>query len=128
MGKAVTPAELTVKIGKELTVYHKDVIEKVDKLSAAAIKKLVKLTKATAPVGKRGSYKRNISGKLLTRTDHGNTYIWYVKGPDGRLTHLLVHGHATKNGGRTQANPFLENAMNQVLPEYKRAVEEALKE
>ena len=45
-----------------------------------------------------------------------------------RLTHLLVHGHATRNGGRTKANPFLKNALDAVLPEYERAVEEAVKE
>ena len=55
-------------------------------------------------------------------------YIWYVKAPDHRLTHLLVHGHATRNGGRTKANPFLKNALDDVLPEYERAVEEAVKE
>jgi hypothetical protein len=37
-----------------------------------------------------------------------------------------VHGHATKNGGRTRADPFLHNALGHVLPEYERAIEEAV--
>ena len=54
-------------------------------------------------------------------------HIWYVKAPDHRLTHLLVHGHATRNGGRTKPDPFLHNALADVLPEYEKAVEEAVK-
>jgi hypothetical protein len=54
-------------------------------------------------------------------------FIWHVKAPDYRLTHLLVKGHATKDGGRTKANPFLQNALDQVLPEYEKEVEEAVK-
>ena len=52
---------------------------------------------------------------------------WYVKAPHYRLTHLLVHGHAKKDGGRVQGDPFLQNALDEVLPEYERAVEEGLK-
>lgn len=55
------------------------------------------------------------------------SYVWHVKAPDYRLTHLLVHGHATKDGGRTKGNPFLANALAQVLPEYERKVEEVLR-
>ena len=54
-------------------------------------------------------------------------FIWYVRPPDHRVTHLLVKGHATRNGGRTKADPFLRNALDQVLPEYEKAVEESLK-
>ena len=53
--------------------------------------------------------------------------MWYVKAPDHRLTHLLVRGHATKDGGRTKADPFLENALDVVLPEYEQNAREAVK-
>ena len=54
-------------------------------------------------------------------------FVWHVKAPDYRLTHLLVHGHATKTGGRTKADPFLHKALDVVLPEYEQAVKEACK-
>ena len=127
MAKGIKPGDLGAAIEQELTIYHADVVEQLDKAGATAVKKLVKLTKASAPEGVRGSYKRNIAGKLLKRDENGSTYVWYVKAPDHRLTHLLAHGHATKNGGRTKANPFLKNAVDTVLPEYEKAVEEALK-
>jgi hypothetical protein len=127
MAKSIKPGDLAGAIEQELTIYHKDVVEKLDTLSGEAAKKLVKLTKATAPKGARGSFRRNISSKRLEANDRGSTYVWYVKPPDHRLTHLLVHGHATKDGGRTKADPFLHNALDTVLPEFEEAVKEALK-
>lgn len=120
-------ADLGTAISQELTLYHQEVNEKIDAASEEAVKALVKKTKATAPVGKRNSYRKKIAGKLLKKTANGSTYVWYVKAPDYRLTHLLVHGHATKDGGRTKADPFLKNALDQVLPDYEKKVEEAIK-
>jgi hypothetical protein len=114
-------------ITQELTMYHQDVTEQVDKISEASIKQLTKLTRATAPVGARGDYRKSIASKLLVKRKTGSTYVWYVKAPNHRLTHLLAHGHATKDGGRTKADPFLQNAVDQVLPEYEAAVERTLK-
>ena len=127
MAKSIKPGDLAEAIEQELTIYHKDVVERLDFASESAAKKLVKLTKSTAPKGERGSFRRNIACKRVEKTDRGSTYVWYVKPPDHRLTHLLVHGHAKKNGGRTKANPFLQNALDAVLPEYEQAVEEAIK-
>lgn len=127
MAKSIKPGDLGAAISQELTMYHAEVLDKVDQLSNDAVKKLVKLTKASAPVGHRGRYKKNIAGKRLYRKYYGSAYAWYVKAPDYRLTHLLVHGHATKDGGRTKADPFLKNALDVVLPEYEDAVKEAIK-
>lgn len=127
MAKKIKPGDLGAAISQELTVYHTSVVEKIDEAGDAAIKKLVKLTKSTAPTGARGSFKRSITSKRLKGDKRGSSYLWYVKSPDHRLTHLLVHGHATKDGGRTKANPFLKNALDTVLPEYEDAVKEAIK-
>ncbi len=127
MSKAVKPEDLGKALQKELTQYHDDVIKRVNTLSEGAAKKLVKLTKATAPVAS-GSFRKNIAAKMTTKGYRGNVYSWYVKAPDYRLTHLLVHGHATRNGGRTKADPFLANALKTVTPEYEKAVEEAVRE
>lgn len=126
MSKSVKPEDLGKALQKELKMYHDDVIERVNNLSYGAAKKLVKLTKATAPEAS-GSFKSNIAAKEVTRGYRGNVYAWYVKAPDYRLTHLLVHGHATRNGGRTKADPFLKNALTTVMSEYEKGVEEAVK-
>lgn len=124
----IKPEDIADALEEQLEVYHQEVTEKLNTLSEQAAKDLVKKTKATAPEGARKSFKRNITSKLTEKTNRGNTYTWHVKPPDHRLTHLLVHGHATRDGGRTKSNPFLQNALDEILPEYEAAVEEAIKE
>lgn len=126
-GNRVSLEDLGAAIAQELTVYHNEVVEKVDSIGQASIKQLVKLTRSTAPVGQRGEYRKSISSKQLVKKKTGSTYVWYAKSPNHRLTHLLVHGHETRDGGRTKADPFLQNALDTVLPEYEKNVEEAIK-
>lgn len=126
MAKTIKSGDLGQAIEQELTVYHKNVTTRINKLSAEAAKTLVKKTKATAPK-KTGSFRKNIASKVLQKGTGGDKYVWYVKAPDHRLTHLLVHGHAKQNGGRVKGDPFLENALNEILPEYENAVEETVK-
>lgn len=127
MSKTITFDGLADALQDELTTYHKDVIEKVNEAGKASAEKLKKLTKANAPKD-TGSFRKNIAVKEETASVTGDkTYTWHVKAPDFRITHLLVHGHATRNGGRVPGDPFLQNALDQVLPEYEKEVEEALK-
>ncbi len=124
-GKTVKIEDLAGAIQEELTIYHTGIIEAQDAAGDKAVKALVKRTKATAPKD-RGAFRKSIAGKRLEKTDRGSKYVWYVKAPHHRLTHLLVHGHAKRDGGRTKADPFLKNALEQVLPEYENDVKEAL--
>ena len=124
-GQTVKLEDLGAAISKELTIYHESVVEAIDAAGDKAVKELVKRTKATAPKYS-GAFRKSIAGKQLKKTSRGSTYVWYVKAPHHRLTHLLVHGHATKDGGRTKADPFLSKALDQVLPEYEKDVMEAL--
>ena len=126
--------ELGSAMEHALELYNKDVQEGIIKVTEDSMRALVKKTRATAPTGRRdGQFKKNITAdyqelrrvkKLRGRTIRAT---WYVKAPDYRLTHLIVHGHATKDGGRTRANPFLQNALDVVLPEYEKGIEEVLK-
>lgn len=128
MGKTtIKPTDLGAAITEQITLYHKDVIEDVNAAGERAVKKLVNLTKQTAPK-RTGAYK-----KAITYTEKENPatgdkeFTWGARAPYHRLTHLLVKGHPTGNGGRTNGDPFLENALDTVLPEYEKEVEEALK-
>lgn len=126
--------ELGSAMEHALELYNEDVQEGIMRVTEESMRNLVKKTKATAPTGRRhGQFKKNITAdyqelrrakKLRGRTIRAT---WYVKAPDYRLTHLIVHGHATKDGGRTRANPFLQNALDSVLPEYEKGIEEAIK-
>ena len=127
MSKGIKPDDLGAAIAAELTTYHKEITDRVNACGREAIKKLVKLTKTRAPKGARGSFKRNIASKELDAGHGMKAFLWHVKAPDHRLTHLLVHGHATKDGGRTRGDPFLQSSLDQVLPEYEHDIEEAVR-
>lgn len=130
MAKGVKLENLSGAITKELTVYTKDVQEKVNKASRKAIKELERKTKDTAPFNAR-VYHRHYVDLIATQSEKSRTgdekHTWYVKPPGHRLTHLLVNGHDTRDGGRTKADPFLRNALDAVLPDYEKEVEEAVK-
>lgn len=127
MNKSIKPEDLGDAIAEQLTLYHQDVVEKVNQAGEKAVKALVKKTKATAPKGARGDFR-----KAITYTEQANKatgdkeFIWGAKAPESRLTHLLVNGHATRDGGRTKGDPFLVDALNEVLPAYENDVKEAL--
>lgn len=137
MAKGIRADKLGAAIEQQLTIYSEEVNEKIATATAETMEKLVKITKDTAPKD-RGSFSKNItsdSNKLrkAKRSAHGGLHgrviktTWHVKAPDYRLTHLIVHGHATKDGGRTKANPFLQTALERVLPEYEAKIEEVIK-
>ncbi len=124
--RAISIADLSDALQEQLTIYHDEVVEKVNAAGEAAVKDLVKKTKATAPK-RTGTFKKNIAWKALDDGHGGKRYVWHVKAPDHRITHLVVHGHDTATGRRARGNPFLANAVGSVLPEDERAVEEAVR-
>lgn len=126
MAKTIKPTDLGDAIKEELTLYHKEVIEKVNEAGEKAVKELVKKTKKTAPK-RKGDFRKAITYKEYTpRATGDKEFVWGAKTPKNRLTHLLVKGYLKADGDRVPGDPFLENALDQVLPEYEREVEEAI--
>lgn len=131
--KEISVDEMVHAIEKELTSYQRNVVDKamVD-TTQIAMEALVKMTKDTAPVGKRRKhYKNSITSKVLHKRNlgYGQTYreVWYVKGPDYRLSHLLNNGHALRNGGRVEGTNFIGKAYDEISREYIRQMEEAIR-
>ena len=129
MSRGIKPEAMGQALEQALTLYRRDVTQRLDRLSSQAVKVLVAKTRATAPVGARKKHYRDSidSKRLSTSLLYGSTYVWYVRPPDYRLTHLLVHGHATPQGGRTRGNDFLVKAVETVRTQFEKDVEAMLK-
>lgn len=130
MAKSTRPEYLGAAIVDGLTVYSKDVQKRVNKAGRKAVKEIERKTKDTAPFNAR-AYHRHYVDLIATKEESSrtgdSTFIWYVKPPGHRLTHLLVKGHETRDGGRSRSDPFLANAVSSVLADYEKEVEEAVK-
>lgn len=117
-------------LSEQLRLYGANVQKQVNELTAKAADDLVRITKDTAPYNAKAHHRHFVDciAKKTEKNHISNVrQIWYVKAPCYRLTHLLVHGHAKKNGGRTSADPFLKNAYDKAIPEYEKAVEEVIR-
>lgn len=124
----VTIESLSDAINNELTIYSQEITETIKNEAKSHMSQLVKQTRATAPVGNRQKhYRDNIASKKVSENDRGASYLWYVKGSDYRLSHLLEHGHATRDGGRVSGSHFIERASEPILADYVSKVEEAIK-
>ena len=128
MSNTISFNQLGEAIDNELTLYHKSIIDGLKTAAQENVKQLVKDAKATAPVGKRKKhYKNSITFKKVSEDDRSVSYVWYVKGPDYRLSHLLENGHAKRGGGRVEGTHFIQKATDPILEQYLKAVEEVIK-
>lgn len=128
MSKTIGIEELGEAIARELTIYGENVIEGIKREAKSSMSRLVKDTKATAPVGNRQKhYRDSIKSKKISENDRSVSYLWYVAGSDYRLSHLLENGHALRNGGRVEGTHFIEKASDPILEEYIQAIEEVIK-
>lgn len=118
-------------ISQQLELYGEAVNEGVNKAARKAVKKLVDETYRTAPIGNRGEFVTSIASRKVSDKNGEHVYAWYVRDPNAGLTHLIVHGHATqkKHHGqdRTRGNSFLADALEPVLEQFERDVQEVIK-
>lgn len=125
--------DLTAELHDLLEIYKADVDDSVGALVEEAAQELVAETKRTAPYahhGENAKRRRHFRNSITyIRQDTGRSTprcIWHVKGADYRLTHLIVHGHAARDGSRVKGSPFLQNACDKVYPKLEKAIEEAV--
>ena len=123
----VSISQLGNAIAEQLGLYNEEVVEAVNAAGEKAAKKLVKLTRKTAPK-RTGDFAKSITYVAKENSATGDKeFVWGAKAPHHRITHLLVNGHPAPNGDRVDGDPFLHNALETVMPEYEKDVEEALK-
>jgi hypothetical protein len=118
--------QLAAEIAKELSKYSQEVVEKVNVSSEKVGKAAVKKLKQTSPK-KTGKYAKSWTMKTEKAIGQPHTRIIHAKAPHYRLTHLLEHGHAKVGGGRVEGRPHIGPAEEEVIREFTREVEEAVK-
>ncbi len=122
--------QLAAEIARGLAEYSQDVVETVNVSSEAVGKAAVKRLKKTSPrrpppVG--GKYAKSWAMKTEPEVGQPHKRIVHVKAPHYRLAHLLEHGHAKVGGGRVEGRPHIGPAEEEVIREFAREVEEAIK-
>jgi len=118
--------QLANEIAKGLADYSQDVVEKVNVSSEKVGKAAVKKLKQTSPK-KTGKYAKSWTMTTERAVGQPHRRIVHAKTPHYRLTHLLEHGHAKVGGGRVERRSHIGPAEEEVIREFTREVEEAIK-
>ena len=118
--------QLAAEIAKGLAEYSQDVVEKVNISSEKVGKAAVKQLKQTSPK-RYGKYAKSWTMKTEPEVGQPHKRIVHVKAPHYRLAHLLEKGHAKVGGGRVDGIPHIRPAEEEVIREFAREVEEAIK-
>lgn len=116
----ISAENLETVIGDYLTEYSQSVKEKINKAADDLSKEAIEGLKSTSPK-KSGKYARAWAGKK-----EGNKIIIY--NAKGQLTHLLEHGHALWQGGRTRAIPHIKPVEQNLIQKYEEGVKKAIEE
>lgn len=125
----VGPQGVSAALSGVLSEWTDAVVRAVNAESKASVRRLAKATRAVAPVGSRSThYRSHISSRLLQRGAMGDTYVWYVKGKDARLSHLLERDHATgAHTGRAKGTHFIRRSLDAEEVTYVRNLREAIR-
>lgn len=125
MAGTIQVDQLNEAISEILERYESTVCDGLKVATTRAMKDLVATTRATAPVGHRSKhYKDSITSKTLWERKDGIGKLWYVKGSDYRLSHLLNNGHANRDGSRYPGTNFIGKAVDELIPKYLVEIEE----
>lgn len=125
MAQTITVLDFESTINSILAEY-KDVINAdVATATKQVAREAVRNVQAKAPT-RTGAYKSSISSRVEEKGGNYVKSVVYAKDPHYRLTHLLEHGHAKLNGGRTRAFPHWAEAEQTAINDFEKKLREAI--
>lgn len=125
MAKNIKPKELSVAISAVLSKYSEVTAEKVKDAVKEAGKTVKKEIEKTAPKD-TGAYRKSWKVKTTRETENSIEVVVHSK-TKYQLAHLLEHGHAKRNGGRTPAQPHIAPAEQKGIEQFEKDIEAILK-
>ena len=121
---------LSAAIEKALKDYGVEVQENVDKAAKKVASAARTALKNTSPRGTRKITRRkHYADNWAVNTTNGrlrSKSIVYNKDPTYRVTHLLEHGHAKRNGGRVRAIVHIAPVEQTVINQFTKEVEKGV--
>lgn len=124
MSSSIKIENLQNEVMKYLTDYVEDIEEGVKETTDSISKEAVKEEKQKSP--RRQGTRKNPYWKGWTKKKEskGRKYTTKIYNKTNyQLTHLLENGHATRNGGRTKAQPHIKP----VEEKYNKLYEQEIK-
>jgi len=111
---------VAAEINRTLANYAHGVGEEIDMVAEKVAKKGAQRLKSLSPIGARNHYAKGWRAKKV-----GNR--WVVHNTEYQLTHLLEKGHAKVGGGRVPAKVHIAPVEEDMIDEFIRGVEEAIR-
>lgn len=128
MAKKIPVDRLAAEINKILTEYGEQVQQDVDEAAQRVTKAGVKAVRANAKdsFDGTGRYAKGWKSKFETGRLSSQGIIYNGDLPG--LPHLLEHGHANRNGGRspTPGRVHIEPVEQKIIEDFEKAVKKAI--
>ena len=123
MAKNIKLDDLAAAVMSELEKYNKESSQKLQKGLEKLAKNTAKELKGASP-RKSGGYAGGWTAKTVFKSNEDIRITVHNRKKPG-LTHLLEHGHAKPNGGRTGARVHIKPAEEKAIQEATKVVQEA---
>lgn len=125
-GKRKRALNLTEQLELRLSEFSAKVKEQVVSEIRKVSKEAANTLRDTSPRN-MGNYAQGWRVNQIGTLDRKMTRAVVYNGPDYQLTHLLEKGHATRNGGRTRAQPHIKTVEDKIKKELPARIEQKIK-